>query len=83
MLLLTCTLLFTSVYETYDDELINNVNENGVLVRCLFLSIIVFTSIIYLMINRFRKNKFIVGLVLLFLILSIIILLKTLPFYKG
>lgn len=83
ILLLMITLLFTNIYETYDDELINDINENGVLVRCLFLSIIIFLSLIYICVNRFKRNKFIVTLILFLLLLSTIILIKTLPYYQG
>lgn len=83
ILLLMITLLFTNIYETYDDELINDINENGVLVRCLFLSVIIFLSLIYICVNRFKRNKFIVTLILFLLLLSTIILIKTLPYYQG
>lgn len=74
---------FGRPYDTLEDKEINNINTNSVLVLTMIFLMTTVLSFMYVMINKFSKNKIIVFLILAIGIFSLVEFIRMLTFYKG
>lgn len=73
--------LFTNIYEFPEDELIGNINDNGVTVLTAIYLFISLLSAIYALLNGFKKNKTIAYPIYIIGVLSFMRLIYILIFY--